>query len=368
LLALTVTLFAAIFAFVTSFPSPPAQNTNQFQAGLFYSSNNQYVVGVNVTHLAGPAIPAGALIYLKSSAHPNDCPFASSVPVSLGISTPTWTLGQIWSSKFTSFPGCASYPGDPLGATGDNITVYIVNSGNLIFSVVLPGQHVTTPPTIVSTWVSPSPPLQGFPYRVFATVSGQIGPGWPTVSSVPGEPVGASGKMWYNASALAWQYNVTGGNTSVTGTGNYLGWITVASSLGQSATAPITVPLGSPGLPCSALTVQCNTYSTSTSFSHACGGACPLIEINVWNNQSKGSVTVSGYELVYFSGGATRYSFSAVNVNPGGTLVTIDPLGAGIHWTPSKAGTYGLIAVLTVTYPTSQVVTIYNTYTPITVT
>jgi len=30
LLALTVTLFASIFAFVTSFPSPPAQNSNQF--------------------------------------------------------------------------------------------------------------------------------------------------------------------------------------------------------------------------------------------------------------------------------------------------------------------------------------------------
>ena len=72
LLALTVTLFGAIFAFVTSFPSPPAQSNNQFQASLFYPSNGSasWIAGVRIVHLAGPATPGSALIYLHSANQP----------------------------------------------------------------------------------------------------------------------------------------------------------------------------------------------------------------------------------------------------------------------------------------------------------
>src|SRR5690242_5637212 len=71
LLALTVTLFASIFFFVNTFPSPPPQENNQFTSSLTYSgASGNTISTVQITHLAGPPIPGADLVYITSSAHP----------------------------------------------------------------------------------------------------------------------------------------------------------------------------------------------------------------------------------------------------------------------------------------------------------
>ena len=97
LLALTVTLFASIFAFVTQFPSPPAQNNNQFQASLIYTSSGSNISAIQIIHLAGPSIPGIAQVYLKSATQPNAPEFTTPLDpytVSSGLGgANTWNLG-----------------------------------------------------------------------------------------------------------------------------------------------------------------------------------------------------------------------------------------------------------------------------------
>jgi hypothetical protein len=236
LLALTVTLFASIFAFVTSFPAPPAQNSNQFQATLIYNSGSTAIIGLNIVHLAGPQVSTSAQIYLKSAGHPcvSACPFVGSVPVSLGITTPYWNLGQTWTALFTSFPGSSSYPGDPVP---DNVTVSIVTDANLIFSVILPGQAISVPATITATWITPGTPTVGTAYEVFATVAGTLGTNPVYLTGVPGEATGPQ-QMTYSSTSGYWYYNVPSGGPSA---GTFVGFVSATSSNGASATAPVTV-------------------------------------------------------------------------------------------------------------------------------
>ena len=249
LLALTVVLFSAIFAFVSAFPSPPAQNSNQFQATLLYNSGATKIVGLNVTHLAGPPVPDNGLIYLKSATRPGDCPFSASVTVGSGISGPLWTLGEVWSKQFTSFPGCSSYAGD---SVPDNITVLIVSASSLIFSVVLPGQSIGAPPTISATWTVPGAPVAGQAFRIFATVSGSLGTNkpWVNLGGVPHQSTTAQ-KMWFNSSASEWQFNVSIGNTTLTSPGTYNGFVNVtgvaATGNGASTTAVVLITITSSG-------------------------------------------------------------------------------------------------------------------------
>ena len=97
LLALTVTLFASIFAFVTQFPPPPSQNNNQFQASLIYTSSGLNITTIQIVHLAGPSVPGIGQIYLKSATQPNAPEFTSPLDpytVSSGIGgAGTWNLG-----------------------------------------------------------------------------------------------------------------------------------------------------------------------------------------------------------------------------------------------------------------------------------
>lgn len=124
LLALTVTLFASIFAFVTSFPSPPAQNTNQFQASLVYATNQSYITQLNILHLAGPSVSKMGLVYVKSARFPSAPEFQNPIPVAWGINNAsTWNLGQTWTWNF---------PTKTLPSAQDNLTVYVVYSSQLL--------------------------------------------------------------------------------------------------------------------------------------------------------------------------------------------------------------------------------------------
>jgi hypothetical protein len=264
LLALTVTLFSAIFAFVTAFPSPPPQNSNQFQAALILSAGGTAIVGLNITHLAGPQVPANAQIFLHSAKEPSKCPFSGSVTVGSGLpaGSTVWNLGQVWSKYLTSWATGCSYS-DPVP---DNITVYIVSASVLIFSVILPGQQLIVSPTITATWTNPGSPSQGKAFQVLATISGPLGSNKPYVNlaGVPGQSA-ASVKMWFNSTSSHWQFNVTAGNTTSTPAGTYYGFVNVTGTNGATATAAVTVTITASASGGAAITLSPSTDPHTSS-------------------------------------------------------------------------------------------------------
>lgn len=236
LLALTVTLFASIFVFVTSFPGPPAQNNNQFQATLVTTSNDTYVTAIRILHLAGPAVPGTAFVYLKSANHPSAPEFASPYTVSSGINGATvWNLGQTWNLTFSS----GQRPPLP-----DDITIYIVSGSALLFSVILPGASSITPPTVLSTSVSPSPLSTGQSYTVYATLAGNYSANsvYVNLAAVPGGP-STPQPMTQNAQGQ-WTYTVP---TGVTTNGTYYGFVNASNPLGQQTTGTVVIVASSIG-------------------------------------------------------------------------------------------------------------------------
>lgn len=240
LLAMTVVLFSAIFAFVTSFPSPPAQTSNQFQASLVFSGIN--VTGVNITHLAGPAVPGNGLIYVKSAGGPTQCFSGVPVTVAAGISTIVWNLGQTWHMLFSSFGSCPGGTHDT--SHPDNLTIYVLSQSTLLFSVVLPGQPFLAPPTILSTWTAPSPITSGAAFHVYATIAGNLA-GHKAFVNLAGithySGSTSTVAMWFNASQSAWQFNVTGPNSSAVTPGTYYGVVNVTGSSGLTSSAIVTI-------------------------------------------------------------------------------------------------------------------------------
>jgi Archaeal Type IV pilin, N-terminal len=327
LLALTVVLFSAIFAFVSAFPTPPPQNSNQFQATLVYNAGATLITGVNITHLAGPQVPTTGLIYFKSSSNPSACPFTAPVTIGSGVHGSVWTLGQTWSKQFSTFPGtgCSTYAGDPVG---DNITVLILSQSNLIFSVVLPGQPIATPPAITATWTIPGTPSAGSAYRVVASVTGNLGGNKVYLSGAPGEAAAAQ-KMWFNSTAQYWQYNISNGNASTAGT--YTGFVNVTSSLtgstpGATATAPVTVVItATSNGPLSVAVVMSSQPPLAPAASvyfeaivSYTGTGAGTLNVSFWPNETAASVTplittgtaIWGPTGLYVSGPATVTVFS----------------------------------------------------------
>ncbi len=239
LLALTVTLFSAIFAFVTSFPPPPAQNTQQFQANLVLTSNGTWITGVNITHLAGAPVPSNALIYFKSSRNPGRCPFIAPASVSQGIGSSVWSLGQTWSLPFNTF--CKTSSWDPVP---DNITVYVVSQANLIFSVVLPGQQLITSPAVTSTWVSPNPVAVARSFTVYATITGAVNPASVYVNLASLGIPGLSTPQPMTLSEGQWTYAVSSGAPKA---GSYTGLINLTGAAGQTNVATVTISVTSSG-------------------------------------------------------------------------------------------------------------------------
>ncbi len=231
LLALTVTLFSAIFAFVTSFPSPPAQSANQFHAKLLLAANGS-ATGLNITHLSGPPVPTNALVYLKSAEHPNGCPFGASISVAQGgIAGSIWLLGQTWHIDFSTF--CGSSTSDP---PGDNITVYIVSQANLLFSVILPGQQAVTPPVFTAVWVNPNPLSTNQSFYLNASILGVNSSSKvvANLAALPGVPSPVSMTLVNGV----WTYQC---KTGINETGIFEAYISVTGASGEVVSAPVSV-------------------------------------------------------------------------------------------------------------------------------
>jgi hypothetical protein len=315
LLALTVTLFASIFAFVTAFPSPPAQNNNQFQASLSITSNMSYVSAIHILHLAGPVVAGNALVYLKSANQPTATEFQNPYTVSSGLSGATvWNLGQVWNLTFPIFQR-------PI-ASG-NITIYVVASSQLLYSVILPGTSIVVPPTILSTWISPAPPTVGSAFTVYASIAGTY-----TAQSVyvnlAGVPsTGALNtvqKMTQNSQGQ-WTFLVGSGLTTTSGT--FYGFVNASSSSGsrgQQTTGAVVITIS--GTSIAAITVSPATGIVGATISPGVSGSnfAPFTVVS--------SVTLSMYGITViptFTGattGACPGSGTTIQIQPGSTSFT----------------------------------------------
>lgn len=259
LLALTVVLFSAIFAFVTSFPAPPAQNSNQFQASITQAANGTgtkcggltstsactMALSFNILHLAGPAVGGNALIYLKSSVHPLGYEFKNPYTLaSGGITSSLWSLGQTWS--LTSFPCSTSVLSGCNPILPDNITVYITAGSQLLFSAVIPGVVINSPPTFLSVATMPSSPAVGEGFWVNATIQSAPGTGAsPAVVQlnlgyVPGFATPTIVSMTYSSTTGYWSYYVGAGNTTTSG--SYFATISATyNGLTGTSSVPVTI-------------------------------------------------------------------------------------------------------------------------------
>jgi FlaG/FlaF family flagellin (archaellin) len=312
ILALTVTLFASIFAFVGSFPHPPAQNTNQFQASLGLTSNQTYIQNLTITHLSGPVVSPSARIYLESVKSTSNWQFASSqngVPVAWGLnpanSSTGWNLGQTWTTTFSQ----------PIKIP-DNITVFITSSGQLLYTTVLPGVTISLPPAIVTIGVTPAIPTEGGAFQIYASVAGNFTGGSLTVA-LGGIP-GLSGTPKMVSYLGQYVYNVSAGKT--TGNGTFYAFLNATNALGQSASASIGITIsgtsgGGGGGSSSSLSVVVGmsaqpppTLTTQTYFWAAVtdpNSGPATVNITFWVNETPGSQFPGGAKSYKFYGGSS---------------------------------------------------------------
>jgi flagellin-like protein len=332
LLALTVVLFSAIFAFVTTFPSPPAQSNNQFQATLTYGtvSGQTVVTAVSILHLAGPSVAPTALVYLKSAAEPAAVEFLNPYNMSQGgiAYGHPWNLGQTWSYTF---------PAGNQPTTPDNITIYVVSSSSVLFSVILPGQSFILPPTFVATAVAPAIPSIGASFNITATLAGSVRAGsvyvnlagiWGFNSTVPQ-------KLSYAASTGQYYLLVTSSIGSSTTGGTFYAFLNATSVNGQTAVAslPVTFTTVGGSSPTSTLTV-------ATFLTPAQSPALPA------GQQAQSNVETAA-ALITYSGTAT--TTLSVSFYANGTT-------GGRAWTASSWSSTG--SSVTITGPAT--VTIYS--------
>jgi len=232
LLALTVVLFASIFFFVTSFPAPAAQNSNQFRGAIQLASNQSYITSVSILHLGGPVVPGSDTVYLKGSLQPSYVSFATPITVSSGLSgSSAWNLGQTWSFSFPT----------PLPRL-QNITIYVVSPTQLLYSAILPGQAFYTPPVVLQTWTSPANPSVGNAFTVYAIFGGTTAGLAPTVylGAIPGLPSTAQA-MSAAGPTNEWKYLVASSLTTTNGT--YPAVISGTNSQGLTGTGSLTITI-----------------------------------------------------------------------------------------------------------------------------
>ena len=314
LLALTVTLFGAIFAFVTSFPSPPPQSNNQFQASLFYPTNGtvKYVAGIRIVHLAGPATPGNALIFLKSANQPSLSIFQKSYTVSTQLGASFWNLGQTLNITF---------PTTTLPLAGGNITVYIVSQSTLLFSVILPGTSFSAPPTVVSTYIVPATPVINQAFTVYASLSGAYNPHsvFVNLAGVPGA-TSTPQPMTQNAQGL-WYFPVSAGASK---NGTYYAYVNATSSTGSGQTAVgavviiITNSAGSGGGPITvgvvavpqppSVVVATNYFAAVISYTGSAQKA-PM-NVSFWVNQTPQSPFAGSHKSTHLWGPPTGLTIS----------------------------------------------------------
>lgn len=318
LLALTVTLFSSIFFFVSTFPTPPPQPTNQFSASLTYQSGTNNIVGVSVLHLAGPAVSGNALIYLYSAKQPGV--FTTPFSVSSGLNnSPVWNLGQTWVKNISSFSLAAP----------DNITISLTTQTQLLFRVTLPGLTLSTPPTFLQVGTTPSSPGVAQPFTVFAQISDptlNTHSVFANLSLIPGITGTGLFAMSFSASTGLWTANVPSGVTQSSGTFYIFVNATDLSKIRNSV----------------AFTVSITASASGFSAALVSGSPAPMTgSPDVLTAYVTASGAGGGVTSVFTANGAAIGSSSAI-IASGSTG------GLSVTWTPSTPGSYLLQAAINV--------------------
>ncbi len=311
ILAITVTLFASLFAFVDSFPPPPAQSVNEFKASLQYTANNSYIQSLSLLMTAGPVIGPSDSVYMKSAANPALPAFNTAIPVAWGINNATvWTVGQTWVYTF----GATHLPKLP-----DNITVFLVSTTQLIYSTTIPGSVPNLPPSVVAAGITPTNPAVAAAFQIYAQFTGNLTGGTPQVNlaGIPGL-TGTKTLIKYNGEYV---WNVTANSTTTAG--SYDAWLSVTNGAGQTATAEIPIPItstGGGGGGGSSVTVSVGMSPQPPTL--------PLIGsayfwANVWYPGSLTNVPVSvNFTISQLAGGRST-AHTVTNIIPGQTGLTI---------------------------------------------
>ncbi|HXW66391.1 MAG TPA: type IV pilin [Thermoplasmata archaeon] len=362
LLALTVVLFAAIFAFVTSFPPPPPQNSNQFQAKLTLGTNassgcsktsttcNPVITAVSILHLAGPVVVPSALVYLKSSTIPMSPQFNSPYTLAQGgiPSGTVWNLGQSWVYAFPTGLQPVTTAIQP-----NNISVYIISSNSLLFSVTLPGQSFSFPPSFLATAVSPSTPTVGQAFNVTATVSGATsGSVYVNLQGIPGFTSTPVKKMTYAAATGQYYLLVTSSIGVSTSNGTYYLFFNASGTGGTSGSTAL------------AITINPSTTTGSTT---------AALAVSPTQGVPGGTVTVSGSNFadsaavsMTFGGTALTLSACTLGTLAGGKVTTTTSGTFSCSFTiPSPsggAGTYPVVA--SITSPSQSATALFAVTTP----
>lgn len=235
-----MTLFASIFFFVNTFPRPPPQPANQFQAYLGYGGPlGNKILSVSVLHLAGPTVTgpttAQAAVYLQSSAKPTA--FSGPFTLASGLNGSTvWQLGQTWKENLTSY--ALTIP--------DNLTLSIIWNSQLIFRVTLPGANPNIPPEFISAGTTPAEPFVGQSFQVFAQITDDdLNPNsvFVNLSQIPGNSGSGLHKMVFIPATGLWVYNVTSGAKSAA---TFFVFINATDLVSQqnSVAFPVTVSAG----------------------------------------------------------------------------------------------------------------------------
>jgi Archaeal Type IV pilin, N-terminal len=260
ILGLTVTLFASIFAFVTTFPAPPAQSVDQFQSSLSYAvskSGGVYcgptllksgtagqICGVTILETSGPLVLSNDKVYLTSQNLVTNWQFKApaGVPVAWGIGNASseWVTGLAWTTTFS-----------PTITIPDNITVTIVSSTTLLYRVQVSGSSPNEPPVLTSTYITPTNPSPKQGFLIFAVVTGSTS--GLSVNVSLGEIPGLSGIGTMKVSKTTpgtYVYVVPNGTTTTNGT--YYAFVRglVSSSglfPGATISGSVTVTIGGPG-------------------------------------------------------------------------------------------------------------------------
>lgn len=317
LLGLTVTLFASIFFFVNTFPTPPPQPENQFTAALTYTGTT--VASVSITHLAGPTISGSDLVYITSAANPGRDPPAFTVSAGLSGSG-GWALGQVWTKNITTYDL----------TTPDNLTVSVVSSSQLIFRISLPGSNPNVPPNFIAVGTTPTNPTVGVSFTVYAEISDpnlKSNSVYVNATELPVATAHASFRMSYTASTGLWTYSIPAGTTTASGT--YYLFVNCSDSKGLKNSIAFAVTLVAPTAP---ITVTL----AATPSTIVTGTAVSLSAVVANLGSSPGLVTVA------FTAGGASVGAASQEVSAGAAATL------AASWTPSTVGDYQLVAVASI--------------------
>lgn len=339
LLGLTVTLFASIFFFVTSFPSPPAQDSNQFQAALQLNPGGGLITGVTILHLGGPFVAGTDQVYLKGSINTSYSEFMTPYSVSAGIGgAATWNLGQTWTST-PAFPS-------PLPII-QNITIYVVSPTQLLYSVILPGQAFNAPPTIVRAFNTPVLPSVGAPFTIYAILSGTTSGLTPTVNlaTIPGLPATPQTMTVVVGVPNEWMYTVTSGQTLSNGT--FYAIISGTNSAGQLATGALSITIVAARGPLLSVIVTINGSPAKA------GDTEYWIAYVTYNGMGPSTLLAVSFYANETSGGSLQYS----GTGPAGTALggptTITVISTTSFPVPSTPSSFEVQVSCTITGPVS---------------